>query len=283
MLDRTFDPIIGDIVARSRGDGRRERNGESTIAHAAEDKDADIRGEPHTKRLVRTGWDLIAPVAEAVGPTVHIEGITVQVDPRLSEEARMALLEGHFGHPEVQVVKSQLSDWDTVMELGAGIGVISSLCAKRVGFERVCTYEGNPFMERHIRRTYRLNRVAPTLEMCLIGEHAGLQSFYVAEDFRVSSTIGGRSDARVIRVPVRPFNLELQRVHPTFLIVDMEGAESELCRYANFHHVHKIAIEVHDHIIGHDGLKFVRSRLQDAGFRLNEQASYPTVLFFQRD
>jgi FkbM family methyltransferase len=235
------------------------------------------------KRLVRTGWDLIGPVAERIGPIVQIEGITVQVDPRLGKEVRMALLKGYFGHPEVQVVKSQLSQWDTVMELGAGIGVMSSLCAKRVGSERVFTYEGNPSMERHIRRTYRLNRVSPTLEMCLIGEHAGLQSLYIAEDFWASSTIGGRPNARVIRVPVRPFNLELQRLNPTFLIVDIEGAEYDLCRYANFHHVQKISIEVHEHIIGHANLKFVRSQLQNAGFRLNEQASFPTVLFFQRD
>jgi FkbM family methyltransferase len=193
----------------------------------------------------------------------------------------MALQQGYFVHPEIQVVKTHLSLDDIVMEVGAGIGVVSSFCAKRVGSKRVFAYEGNPSVERLIRHTYRLNGVSPTLEMCLIGGRAGMESFGVAENFWSSSTIR-RPGTEVMKVPMKPFNVEIQRPDPTFLVVDIEGAEYELCRCADFHHVRKVVMEVHEDIIGRDSIDSIISRLRSAGLTLHEPSSYPTVLFFQR-
>jgi FkbM family methyltransferase len=98
---------------------------------------------------------------------------------------------------ELQILKSSLKPTDTVMEIGTGLGLLSAYCAKRIGSDRVFTYEGNPEQEQHIRRTYALNQVCPILDICLVGREVGEQKFYVSNDFWDASTVQHSSDAKV--------------------------------------------------------------------------------------
>jgi len=238
-------------------------------------------------RALQKCWDLTGPIADAVGPTAEFEGLKVYVDPRFGRIVQQDLLVGGYENAELQILKIQLSAADVVMEIGAGLGVISSFCAQRIGSDRVFTYEANPAMERHIRRTHRLNGVAPTLEMCLIGEHAGTAPFWVGSLFWGSST-RKRGNGRWVSVPVKAFNAEVQRLHPSFLLIDIEGGESDLCRYATFHEVRKVMLEVHQDLIERDGVEFVRSQMHRAGFRLIRDLcvppdlSVPHIFFFER-
>jgi FkbM family methyltransferase len=121
-------------------------------------------------------------LAEAIqarlGYTVDNQGVKVRVDGSLSAEVRLALRWGHYERRELDVVRAALQGADVVMEVGAGLGVVSSFCAKAVGSQRVFAYEANPAMESYIRRTYALNGVSPTLEICALGEHVGEQTLY---------------------------------------------------------------------------------------------------------
>jgi len=38
----------------------------------------------------------------------------------------------------------------------------------------------------------------------------------------------------------------VQKINPTFLIIDIEGGEDELLKYADFHNVRKLIIELHE-------------------------------------
>ena len=233
-------------------------------------------------RLVRRFWDVMGPITDRVGPTVELDGVRVYVDPRFGRRIAMDLVSGDYEESERQILSSHLVHDDIVMELGAGIGVISAFCAQRVGSARVFAYEGNPALERHIRRTYALNHVSPTCEMCLIGEHDGEHMFHVADDFWSSSSINKpRWPARSLQVPVKSFNREVERIGPSVLIIDIEGGEHELCRYADFLGVQKILLEVHEWIIGRRAVEHIRSCLADAGFTLTQPVPGP-LLFAQR-
>ncbi len=243
------------------------------------------RADYFRRRAVRGWWNLASPIAERIGPTVEFDGVRVYVDPRFGKSIAKDLLNGGYEWWERQILKAHLAPTDIVMELGAGIGVISTYCAQRLGSERVFAYEGNPILEHFIRRTYGLNRVSPTIEMCLIGEHDGEQSFWLAEDFWASSTLAqpGAPFApdRCIKVPVKAFSQEVRRINPSLLIVDIEGGEDEFCRCADFHNVQKILLEMHEWIIGPDAVESIRSRLSDAGFQLKQQI-VPHGLFLER-
>jgi FkbM family methyltransferase len=169
------------------------------------------------------------------------------------------------------------------MELGTGLGVVATYAAGRIGSDRVFTYEANPALAPLTRDTFELNRVSPAFETCLLGEAPGETTFYVGEDFRVSSTIPSDIDSPIpIRIPVKSLNDELQRIRPTFLIVDIEGGEHDLIQHMNFAGIRKILVEVHENVIGAAKVERLKSMLLDAGFTMDTQISAPTCWFLTR-
>jgi len=215
-------------------------------------------------------------------PMVDLSGIQIPISYQLSREVREGLYRGDYEKPELQMIKVQLRPNDIVMEIGAGIGLISSYCAKMIGSERVFAYEANPIMERHIRKTYKLNGICPNLEICMIGTQTGQQTFYVEENFWSSSGIQRSPKAKAIQVPVKSFNQEVRRINPTFLSIDIEGGEYDLMQHADFYNVQRIVIELHERVIGHDKVEFVKEKLAQAGFQVNEVMSEKEQLFLQR-
>ncbi|RCJ26006.1 FkbM family methyltransferase [Nostoc minutum NIES-26] len=214
---------------------------------------------------------------------VKIHGIAIPVIDNLPRELQEALYAGTYEKYELKIVESQLQPSDIVMELGTGIGLVSSFCAKSIGNERVFTYEANPVLESVIRKTYALNNVSPNLEMCMLGETAGEQTFYIAKGFWESSVIQHQTGLKPINVPVKSFNEEVKKVNPSFLILDIEGGEYEFFTYANLHNIQKIAMELHKRIIGSEKAKFVKSKLIASGFQLNEKISFRgRELFWQK-
>lgn len=220
-------------------------------------------------------WALIEPIVE-------IEGVKIYINRRFSSKMQRQLRSGWYEIPELEVVKTQLCRNDTVMEIGAGLGLISSYCAKHIGSERVFAYEANPALELYICNTYKLNNVSPQLEICLVGKQTGESTFYVENHFWTSSTIQQSRKAKAIRVPVKSFNQEVQKLNPSFLIIDIEGGEYELSQYGDFYNVQKILVEVHEAVIGRDKVEAFKSKLAQLGFQLNERLSTESVLFFQR-
>ena len=142
--------------------------------------------------------------------------------------------------------------------------------------------EANPAMESYIRRTCALNGVSPTLEMCALGEHGGEPSLYFGRAPWAATTLQPEERRHAITVPAKRFNDEVRRRAATFLIVDIEGAESELCRYGEFPGVRRIIMELHRATLTPSGRGELVARMRRAGFWLDEAASDPPVVLFCR-
>jgi FkbM family methyltransferase len=215
---------------------------------------------------------------------VKIEEVRIRADQRISKWVRQALRHGDYESLEIQLLREKLTENDVVMEVGAGIGFISTYCAKQIGAERVFTYEANPQMEQYIRDVYRINDISPTLEICLIGEKDGEQAFYIDENFVASSAVQSNPKAKSTMVPVRSFNREVERLHPTLLILDVEGYEYEFCQYAAFNGIQKILIELHERMLGQTKSEAVKTHFTEAGFTLTEEifSEEAAVLFLEK-
>ncbi len=145
--------------------------------------------------------------------------------------------------------------------------------ARRVGADRVYSFEANPALEPLIRRNYELNHLHPTLSICILGEEDGEADFYVHDLYWISSTRPGEPDTRHVRVPTRSLNDEIRRINPTCLVMDIEGSEKDLIRIIDFHNIRKIAMGLHTEWIGRDGLEAAPlARLRDAGFTWEPQS-----------
>jgi FkbM family methyltransferase len=200
-------------------------------------------------------------------PIVSIEGVRIRVGRHMSRRVEQAISKGGYERDELRLIGLVLSPSDVVLEIGAGLGVVSTYCAKRIGSNRVFAFEANPDLEPHIRETYALNDVNPTLEMCAIRAIAGRVTLYRTKHLFSSSIIKRSAAAIPIEVPGKALSYVVEKIRPTLLIVDVEGAEGELFDRAQLPGVTKIMLELHERVVGQDRVRQARGALGALGFR----------------
>jgi FkbM family methyltransferase len=200
----------------------------------------------------------------------------------MSRRVERALAKGGYEREELRLIGEVLSPADVVLEVGAGLGLVSTFCAKRVGSKRVFAYEADPDLEPCIRETYQLNGVEPTLEMCAVGSRAGRVTLYRDKHLVSSSVVRRRAGAHPVEVPGKALNYVVDKIRPTLLVIDAEGAEREMFDGAELPGVRKIVLELHDRIIGPAGTDRVRATLASLGFNVDQGLSSPEHLVLRR-
>jgi len=75
----------------------------------------------------------------------------------------------------------------------------------------------------------------------------------------------------------------IDELQPSFLIMDIEGAEVDLAsERLNLHSLKKLCIEMHPHIVGDEAITELIANLIRQGFILRMTESHDDVLFFSR-
>jgi FkbM family methyltransferase len=200
-------------------------------------------------------------------PVITIEGVQLRVGRHMSRRVERSLSRGGYQRQELQLVGALLEPEDVVLELGAGLGLVSTYCAKRLGSSRVFAFEADPDLEPCIRETYLLNGVEPTLDMCAVGARAGRVTIYRDKHLVSSSVSRRRAGTRPVEVPGKALNYVVHRLRPTVLIIDAEAAERDLFDGAELKTVNKIMLELHERVLGADGTDRVRTTLGRLGFK----------------
>jgi len=215
---------------------------------------------------------------------VRLHGVWLEIDSGASAAHRRALYAERYERGEARCLLLRLAPDDVVLEVGAGIGFLSALCARRVGSARVTAVEANPALLPRIRATWAANRVAPTLVHGVLAREAGQAGLHVAREFVESSLLArGAADAHdVVRVPQLAVNELMARVAPTCLVVDIEGGESELLPAIDWRGVRKLVLELHPHVIGETRTRELIALLAQHGFREERWISSTRKKFFAR-
>lgn len=190
---------------------------------------------------------------------------------------------GEYESKEIDIVSRRLSADDVVLEVGTGLGYLSAYCAKRIGSDRVHTFEANPALIPMIQATYERNGISPGVHNVILARGSGTKTFYVDAEFWASSTMSRGKESTAIEVPQRDLNAEIERIRPTFMIVDIEGGEADFFAYARLDGVRKICIETHADLIGNDGVTAVFEHIFRQGFALDFGCIRKNVFYFYRD
>ncbi|MDW8443082.1 MAG: FkbM family methyltransferase [Acetobacteraceae bacterium] len=219
---------------------------------------------------------------------VSVGGIQIAIDPRVMSPRMLEVIRsGDYERPEAYLLPSILQPGERVVELGAGVGYISALCARHTGVESVAVYEANPHLIPLIKRTHALNGVRCSVENAVVvsGESGGTRTFYLRDDFWASSLSPGPYGYReTVEVPVVGLSDVLARHRPTMLIIDIEGGEVELCRDVALPGVKKVFIEVHQNIIGRNGMKSIFQFFLERDFHYDQwHSSHGVILFSHVD
>ena len=85
-----------------------------------------------------------------------------------------------------------------------------------------------------------------------------------------------------MEVSGKALNYVVEKVQPTLLVVDEEGAEPELFDGAELPSVSRIVLESHDRVLGPDGTDRILGQLQRIGFRIHRGLSSPEHLALTR-
>lgn len=218
-----------------------------------------------------------------VSQDVRIPFVPAIITPPIERPLR----NGRYEKGECMAMRSLLGAGDRLLELGAGIGLVSTIAAQVPGVEAVVSVEANPQLMPLIRETHRLNGIANVTLLngaAAPGRDGGTQEFYLRRDFWASSMAAGPTRF-VERVEVPRFGLAtLVEIHrPTVIVCDIEGGELGLFETADLSGVHSVALEFHPKVYGEAGKAQVIAALEAQGFRQQPWSEKSSVQLFRRD
>lgn len=230
-----------------------------------------IREAAYTRRVV------LAPTV------VEIDGIRLLVRSRsISRTLQRAIYRGSYERRERSVVERTLMPDDRVLEIGAGAGYLSVVCARRVGSDRVVCYEANRELAALWQENCRLNGVAPHLVEACVTPGGEARTFHVASEFASSSATRRPETARSAAVPAVDFVSVLQDCQANYLVLDVEGLECELLKQPLPRSLTRICVEVHPHVTGDGAVSKMIVALLESGFAIDIDHCLGRVLFFTR-
>ena len=212
----------------------------------------------------------------------EIAGVCLDV-PRwlLQPEIWQALSEGTYETAEIAAIDAALHPGDVVLELGAGIGFISSWVKTRGDAARVVAIEADPRLMTVLAHNHALNGAEVDVRNGVVGAHDGETSFFLHREFWRSSPLN-LEDRTATTLPALSLSSLVADIRPTVIIADIEGGEANLFENATLDGVRTLVIEVHQHLIGLAGIKHCTDALSAAGFAYDATASRGSIIVFSR-
>jgi FkbM family methyltransferase len=231
-------------------------------------------GRNVSRRMARTAF---AP------ETIRNAGIAlVAKHPAISPEMRRILYHNRYELPEFDILRRTLRPEDRVLEIGGGIGFLSAYIAQVCGDDRVTMVEANPTLEPLIRRNHAMNGVAPNVIMAVAtcDPARETETLFLADNFWSTSTV--RRQSNKVVVPTVDLNRLIDDVMPSYLILDVEGAEVEMAPALRLDGVEKLLLELHPHVTGNDASNDVVRQLVEAGFLVDFDKSRLNQVYMTR-
>jgi FkbM family methyltransferase len=204
--------------------------------------------------------------------------------PRIRRSLRENTYEGFEANAVMKIAR----DGDTVLELGAGIGYISTLIGAKRPVKEIHAFEANPALIDYIHSAHALNGVTnATVHNVLLGPRKTKpRDFYVRKNFLASSldkdALNPESIVSVEKIEVRGINPTFNQIKPDVLICDIEGAEAELLPALSYDGLRAAVIELHPQWIKAEGVRAVFEAMHRLGLTYYPRWSHRKVVVFRR-
>ncbi len=214
---------------------------------------------------------------------LEFHGIKLVRSRLISPVVLREIATGHYEGDEILCALLNIEPHDVVLELGAGIGALSSVVLSRKKAAGWVCVEANPDLLPVIRKNHKLNKIAGVdIVSGALGNDPAQTSrdFYVREDFWDSSLLRPEKFVEIKQIPGRHFGDVLDKYRPTFIICDIEGGEYELFAGAvELGSVRKVCLEAH--AAEQSKLDGLAAFFQARGFALQPPPLRPGVNFWQ--
>ena len=226
------------------------------------------------------------PPALIYDEVIISSGVKVPFVPSIiSPKIERPMRNNRYEARECSAVRRMLRPGDRVLELGAGVGLLSTVAGLVRGIESVTTVEANPGLIPLIRETHRLNAVqnVNVINGVASAEDGPDIDFYLRPDFWGSSMEPASrpfdSVAKLPRIGVRAL---VEKLRPTVIICDIEGGELGLFDTVDLTSVRALVIELHPKVYGKAGLEKITRTLKDKGLAVPDGTPPASVRILHR-
>ncbi|WP_136441375.1 FkbM family methyltransferase [Pacificoceanicola onchidii] len=222
-------------------------------------------------------------------PFLHSRGMKIPKHPQLTTgRVRGAIKNDEYERKECDAVMRVVRPHDTVLELGGGIGYMSTLLAAIKKVRRVVSYEANPALIPYIRSVHAANEVTNVdLRNALLMPQAGPKlPFYIRKNFLASSMDNSVDVADITdtaQIEQHGIAEVLEAEKPSVLVCDIEGAEETLLPAGDWSNLRCAIIELHPQWIGPKGVRAVFDAMHAGGLTYFAKASEGKVVCFRRE
>jgi len=214
---------------------------------------------------------------------LNVHGIRVPIRvEEVSAEIWTALETGLYEANEARRIPRVVRSRDRVLELGAGLGVITSLIA---AVEDVCvwSFEADPQTALLAKRVIDLNstgNVVLTNGILDAGPPRKV-SFYRRADLWMSSGFAKQGPyERVMEITTSNIDTFIRQHRINVLVMDIEGAELDLLENAELPGIERVFLELHDHLYGLAGVRGISAALARKALIYDPRGSSgPCVLY----
>jgi FkbM family methyltransferase len=193
---------------------------------------------------------------------------------------------GEYEQPEIQAALALVRPGDTILELGAGMGVVSGVVAKARPDVSIHSYEANPAMIPEINKLHRRNGITNVKlhnEILLPDASETPRQFHVTKSFAESSLLEASSQhQQSVEVPVKDIRKLLVELKPDVLMCDIEGAEVEVFNDLDLSSLRAVVVELHPHMTERSAIANIHDELTRNGLYPIVELCSGTVLASER-
>jgi FkbM family methyltransferase len=186
---------------------------------------------------------------------VLLGNIRIGIDASLMPDPVIrAIFRGDYELNERMAVEHMVRPGDRIVEFGGGIGAVAVTAARIAGPRLVSVFEPQPQACELIRRNAALNGVELDCWNAAVARDSGKRAFYQSPNIISSSFFdrqkSGKQAPIVREVSTIAVSDILESVNPNVMIVDIEGAETEVFEGVDLRCIEVLVIEMHPHIVG---------------------------------
>lgn len=217
---------------------------------------------------------------------LHLHGIDVPIGSNdVSPVIWQALTDGSYEAKEARQVPDCIEAGDRILELGTGIGVITTLMA-RMPDVRIWSFDADPVTIALARRVADANGVNNvTFAQGLLSPGApATHTFYIRDDFWMSSLSKVQGPYRAT-MEMQSMDIDgfLMRNAINVLVMDVEGAERDILGRSGLPGVDRIVLELHDHLYGLTGVRDLFDAMHRKGYAYDPRGSSGPCVLFRKD
>lgn len=232
-------------------------------------------------REARAGWRMIRRPREVV-----IDGLRLPIDQKLCSPAiRREIYFETYEQDERRLIPDLITSEDRVLELGAGIGLVTATIIKASPAASL-HIEANKDLIPAIRETLAANDMDAEVRHSAIvaDDFVGTDVDLLTGAEFWSSSLHQRDNLdRATKVPALRLGDVLQTFRPSVLVIDVEGAECNLLTGAALAGVRAISVELHARITGVFPQKRMVQSLLAEGFHIDFTSTRNESVLFLRN